>query len=158
MCRLCQGLYAYLAKQHSWTTTETAREIHWEAFQQAANNYTSTDNHLMKLVYDQLPTRHHRSRFEKWTTSTCRHCDQDETFVHLMQCDNSESRKFRRSLPQQIRKVCTDRDLPHNVVSAFVIAIEDWFRKLDPLRGLPTPDILHPVIQSQSLAFYYYYY
>ena len=49
-------LMQYLSEKTQWTQ-EISDDIDWESFEVAANNYNETDNHLLKLVYDQLPNR-----------------------------------------------------------------------------------------------------
>jgi hypothetical protein len=73
-------LFQYFEKTHQWATA-------WDTFQLAANNYTSTDNHLLKLVYDKLPTQMHKSRSDGQLPSKCHNWDHPETFDHLMKCD-----------------------------------------------------------------------
>jgi hypothetical protein len=53
-------LFEFLRGRRHWRDgVETT--IAWNSFQEAANNYHTTDNHLMKLVYDKLPTRKRKS-------------------------------------------------------------------------------------------------
>ena len=47
--------FQYLQKRHGWSSTTTTL-IDWELFRKAARNFPSTDIHLLKLVYDKLPT------------------------------------------------------------------------------------------------------
>jgi hypothetical protein len=62
----------------------------------------------MKLVYDQLPTRKHKSKSYEWVSSTCKHCDQPESFDHLMRCPIPQQTPKRRfSILQQTKRPST---------------------------------------------------
>jgi hypothetical protein len=79
-------LYGYLRHKHKWPK-ETLQTVAWPWFSNAAKTYHHTDNHLMKLVYDQLPARHAKCKKtgQSWIPDTCRICGvEPETFEHLL--------------------------------------------------------------------------
>jgi hypothetical protein len=131
-------LYGYLRKKFNWSR-DTFRTISWKWFKSAAKTYTQSHNHLMKLVYDQLPTCHvkHKKSGQSWIPDNCRFCDlETETFEHLLKCDHPDGHSFRRSFPRAVRKYCESKGVPHNFQSTLVIAIEDWIRDKQPLHNV----------------------
>jgi hypothetical protein len=98
-------LFKYLSTKYSWSST-TSADVDWDTFQAAANNYKASDNHLLKLVYNQLPTCKHKSKSESWVPSKCRYYPHPETFNHLMQCAHPISVQFRQTLPNAVQRHC----------------------------------------------------
>jgi hypothetical protein len=144
-------LFAYLRSTFQWSH-DTIKSIQWDWFQLAANNYDQSDNHLMKLIYDQLPTQAHKSKQggQTWLSPNCRHCNLHlETFDHLLRCDHPLSTKFRRSLPSKVLTYCKSFRLPHNFNTTIVIALEDWVRDRPPLEAVSTSPVVHRLIHSQ---------
>ena len=142
-------LYAHLRKHHAWPP-KTETEVDWTFFQEAADNYPATDNHLLKLVYDQLPTRKHKSRSAQWVHSTCKHCSELETFDHLMQCDHSLSAQFRTTLPNAVLHYCNTQNAPRKFTDLLLHAIRDFLHDRPPLQTTELPNFLHALIASQS--------
>jgi hypothetical protein len=105
------ALYAYLRRHNGWPS-DTESEVEWDFFQEAADNYAASDNHLLKLVFDQLPTLKHKSKSYEWVSSTCKHCDQPESFDHLMRCQHSLSEQFRKKLPAAVLQYCNKQNAP----------------------------------------------
>jgi hypothetical protein len=90
-------LYGYLRQKYKWSK-ETIETISWPWFKSAANTYHQTDNHLMKLVYGQLPTWHTRNMKagQSWVPDECQFCESEpETFDHLLKCNHPAGREFR---------------------------------------------------------------
>jgi hypothetical protein len=86
-------LYGYFRRRYKWTK-EILDDIQWPWFKAAVRTYSHNDNHLMKLIYDQLPTRVMRNKTggQPWLPCTCPHCSiHPETFDHLLQCDHEHS-------------------------------------------------------------------
>jgi hypothetical protein len=147
------ALFKYLRSRHHWSQ-KTLKSIQWKWFQLAANNYTHTDNHLMKLVYDQLPTQAYKAKQggQTWLPTKCRHCHQgtDETFAHLLRCDHPYSQRFRKSLPLKVLKYCMKKQIPHNFQVTLVIALEDLLRDKPPLERIETGPAVHKLIHAQK--------
>ena len=84
-------LFGYLRHKYQWTK-QAIQNIQWEWFRLASKNYPHTDNHLMKLVYDHLPTQAYKSKQggQTWLSPNCRHCQQEpETLNHLLRCNHT---------------------------------------------------------------------
>jgi hypothetical protein len=145
-------LYGYLRAKFQ-LTKEIFQTINWTWFQTAACNYNHTDNHLMKLVYDQLPTRYTKSTKggQSWLPVTCRFCDlEPETFEHLLKCDHSAGKDFRTALPRSIRSYCATRGAPHNFQVTIITAIEDWLRDKSPLQNIKNRAPVHSLAAIQA--------
>jgi hypothetical protein len=143
-------LFAYLATKYTWSPS-THADVDWDTLQAAANNYQASDNHLLKLVYDQLPTRKHKSKSESWVQSQCRHCTHPKTFYHLMQCTCPISVQFRQTLPNAVQHHCNVyADTPRSFTSTIVQALRDWLNNTPVLKNTETLERKHPVIVVQS--------
>jgi hypothetical protein len=145
-------LYGYLRHKYKWTR-QVIHNIKWEWFRLAANNYSQTDNHLTKLVYDQLPTQAHKSKQggQKWLSPNCRLCHQEpETFDHLLHCDHILGQQFRKALPLKVLTYCKLKKTPHNFHATIVIALENWVRDQAPLESIPTSAAVHKLIHAQK--------
>lgn len=131
-------LHGYLRQKYKWTK-DTSNTIAWPWFKTAANNYQQTDNHLMKLVYDQLPTRYVKNKKsgQSWVPETCQFCGvETETFEHLLKCNHIAGAEFRKTLPRSVRTYCEKRRVPYNFQVTLIIAIEDWLRQRPPLQNI----------------------
>ena len=142
-------LHKYLRRKFQWSK-QIISSIDWDTFQLAANNYSTTDNHLLKLVYDQLPTRQHKAKFEPWVSTNCHYCDQEESFQHLLVCDNPISSHFRKQLILDINTTLTKSKAPQGFITAITTALQDWFQDKPILRNAPTITRMHRAIHSQS--------
>jgi hypothetical protein len=146
-------LYGHLRKKFKNWTRDTLTTISWRWFKSAAKTYHHTDNHLMKLVYDHLPTRHVKNKKsgQSWIPDTCQFCDlEPETFEHLLNCNHPEGQTFRRLFPQAVRQYCSTRGAPHNFQSTLVIATEDWIRDKSPLQNVRNRPIVQSIAKAQS--------
>lgn len=145
------GFFAYLKYKHRWTK-QALNNIGWEWFKTAAKSYEHTDNHLMKLVHDQLPTNAKKSKQggQPWLSSTCRHCNQEpETFEHLLRCNHPTGQEFRKDLPVSILSYCKRNNTPHNFNTTIVIALEDWVRARPPLEAIEASSPVHVLLHAQ---------
>jgi hypothetical protein len=135
-------LYDYLRHHHS-LPEHTEHEVDWHFFQEAADNYAASDNHLMKLVYDQLPTWKQKSKSNEWVSLICKHCDQPESFDHLMRCHHSLSAQFRKKLPDAVLQYCNKQNAPRPFTDLLLQAIQDFLHHCPPLQmsDLPTVTI-----------------
>jgi hypothetical protein len=143
------ALFTYLSSKYSWYS-RTRADIDWATFQAAANNYKASDNHLLKLVYNQLPTRKYKSKSEAWVPSQCRYCAQPETFNHLMQCIHPLSVQFRQKLPNAVQRHCNVYHAPRSFTSIIVQALHDWLANEPVLCTTATLERSDPVIAAQS--------
>jgi hypothetical protein len=147
------ALRAYLRSRHHWSP-KTLKSIQWKWFQLAANNYTHTDNHLTKLVHDQLPTQTYKAKQggQPWLPTKCRYCNTgaDETFEHLLRCDHQYSQRFRKTLPLTVLQYCTKRKTPHNFHVTLVIALEDLLRDKPPLESIEAGQAVLKLIHAQK--------
>lgn len=144
-------LFDYLRRKYDWSK-QIIKTIQWDWFQLAANNYSHTDNHLTKLVYDQLPTQVYKSKQggQKWLSPSCRLCNQElETFDHLLRCTHSISQGFRSALPLKVSSYCRKKNSPHNFHATIVIALENWVRDQAPLESTLSSPAVHKLIHSQ---------
>jgi hypothetical protein len=145
-------LFGYYKSKNKWSH-QTLHSINWQWFQSAANNYTQyTDNHLMKLVHDKLPTTNTKVKTggQHWINPICCICQSSpETFQHLLRCNHPLGHHFQTHLPRAVRTYCVNKNTPSNFQSAIVIAIEDWIRQIPPLEQTPCSDALKKLIHSQ---------
>lgn len=145
-------LYGYLRKKFNWTR-DTCNSISWPWFKSAAKTYHHTDNHLMKLVYDHLPTRQVKNKKsgQSWIPDTCKFCEiEPETFDHLLKCNHPDGQNFRRTFPQAVRQYCTNNGAPHDFQSTLVIAVEDWIRDKPPLQTLRHRPPVQEIAKAQT--------
>jgi hypothetical protein len=136
-------LFTYLKGKYTWDQS-IINDINWKWFTAAATRYNHTDNHIMKLVYDQLPTRTRKAKTggEKWIPSICHHCKAEpETFDHLLRCTHETSIKFRAELPIEIVKYCNRGHAPVNFGVTLRIAVEDWLQNREPLADTDRPQV-----------------
>ena len=136
-------LYSYLKEKYAWDQP-IINDINWKWFSTAATRYSHTDNHIMKLVYDQLPTRTRKAKTggEKWIPSICHHCNAEpETFDHLLRCTHDTSIKFRTELPLEIMRYCRRMHVPNNFGVTLRIAVEDWLQNREPLADSDRPQV-----------------
>lgn len=144
--------YGYLRSKFRWTK-ETLSTINWNWFQIAARNYQHTDNHLMKLVYDQLPTRYVKSKKtgQSWIPETCRFCEiEPETFDHLLKCNHNAGKAFRKALPRSVRTYCASRGVPHNFQVTIITILEDWIRDKPPLQAVTNRPSVQALAKAQA--------
>jgi len=145
-------LFGYLRHKFKWTK-QVIQNIKWEWFRLAANNYSHTDNHLTKLVYDQLPTQAYKSKQggQTWLSPNCRLCQQEpETFDHLLHCNHTLGQQFRKALPLKVLTYCKQKNTPHNFHATIVIALENWVRGQAPLESIPASAAVHKLIHAQK--------
>lgn len=137
-------LFEYLCQKHTWTT-ETCNEVDWPAFRIAARNYDSTEVHLLKLAHDLLPTRHHVSKFQSWTSPTCYFCSSSETMLHLQKSScNVHSSQYAQTLLKAVRYYLSRNHAPPDFQTAFCSALSGWFAD--------APDSQAPTFISDSQA------
>jgi len=145
-------LFGYLRGKHRWTK-QTLSNIQWKWLTLAANNYEHSDNHVMKLVYDQLPTPAYKSKNggQPWLQINCRHCNQHpETFDHLLRCKQIPDQDFRSTLPVKVLTYCKQKKTPHNFHATIVIALEHWVRNIPPLESIHSSAAVHKLIHAQQ--------
>jgi hypothetical protein len=141
--------FKHLSSKYSWSPN-TRDDIDWATFQAAANNYKALDNHLLKLVYNQLPSRKHKLKSESWVPSKCRYCPHPETFNHLMQCIHPISVQFQQTLPNAVQRHCNVYHASMSFTSVIVQAIHGWLANAAVLRTTVTLERSHPIIAAQS--------
>ena len=141
--------YDYLKAKHHWSQS-TLDDINWIAFRSAARTFESTDTHLLKLLHGKLPTRKHKSRFELHVSPKCHYCSDDETFEHLVRCQNPISNQFRTNIIRKIRAYCSQHHLPAKFTTVIATAANDWTHNRDPLLSTPVPQSAHGCIRSQT--------
>lgn len=129
--------FEYLRQKHQWTL-DICEEVDWQAFRMAARSYDSTDVHLLKLVHDLLPTRHHLAKFQPWTDSTCHFCSEPDTLLHLQlgTCNNC-SKQFPSHLLLSVQAYFDRTDAPTEFQQLFSQALRGWLTD-DPISTLPT--------------------
>ncbi len=101
-------------------------------------------------MYDQLPTRKTKSRWDKTIPHTCRQCEHDETFTHLMRCKHAVSISFRNSLINEVQEYCNTLALSMVFTTIFTQALQDWLENVPILQGVETLERIHPHIAAQS--------
>jgi len=115
---------AYLIRKHQWLP-ETYDDVDWPAFQMATRNYFSTEVHLVKLIHDQLPTRHRVHRYQPWVPPHCHYCDSTETFYHLQTCSHHPvSSQFRTTLVDHVAAYFKSFDIPIRFQSVFLHSLD----------------------------------
>jgi hypothetical protein len=122
-------LLEYLKDKYTWST-ETTNLIHWPWFRQAVNNYkAATGNHLTKLIFNQLATKTRKAKAggQRWLNPICPHCQtQQETFDHLLRCDNPDAITFQIQLPKDIAHHCNRHHVPESFIQFLLIAVDKW--------------------------------
>jgi hypothetical protein len=143
------SLYEYLRGRHHWRKG-IEHSIAWESFQEAANNYHQTDNHLMKLVYDKLPAGKQKSVAAKYVPAACRHCEAPETFDHIMRYSHIVSIKFCRDHFAAVLHFCKKNHAPKAFTTLFLQAIKDFLNVKSPLQSTPQTSAINALIHSQQ--------
>jgi hypothetical protein len=144
-------LHSYLRRRYKWSKTISS-DIQWRWFQSAVRTYSHTDNHLMKLVYDYLPTRMTKSKAggQSWLPCVCQHCHtHPETFDHLLQCHHDQSAKFRKELVNAIKSLCKKRSIPLNFQTTLTDILQDWFEGIPPLELRMNTPAVNALIHAQ---------
>jgi hypothetical protein len=133
-------LHGYLKNKNRWSD-HTVHDIHWSWLQKAIRrHHHASNNQLTKLVYNQLatPDRQSKAGGQTWTVPTCPHCQQQEqeTFKHLLRCDQPTAIKFRIKFPTTIQAVCNTQRLPAPLIEFIQSATDAWLHTneliLDP--------------------------
>jgi hypothetical protein len=114
--------YEYLRNRHGWTETQ-CQQLDWESFRRAASHIPFSRVQLVKLVHSKLPTNRELAKSNQYQSPTCHYCEEQETFIHLLQCRNPTSAAFRSDLIDSKKKktkvyLFTDRKLPSNPARA----------------------------------------
>ena len=101
--------------------------VAWTAFRMAARTYHSTNVHLLKLVHDVLPTRHHTARFQLWTSPLCHHCTSNDTLDHLQQSTcNPISSRFAQDTEDALDEYFEKSRTPLKFRETFQYCIRQW--------------------------------
>lgn len=91
----------YMKEKHGWKT-KTKMEVDWELLKAATKICQESEETICKLVSDQLPTRYRKEVRGAYTDSRCRYCGHEETFAHLLRCNNKHSKKFRETVMEKL--------------------------------------------------------
>jgi hypothetical protein len=95
----------------------------------AARTFHATDVQLLKLVHNQLPTRHHLSKFQPWVNPKCHHCDDPETFDHLQQSAcNQVSQRYYSDISNSLNEYFDKHDTPRDFRVSFLHGLEQWLQ------------------------------
>ena len=126
---LVPPLRAYLAQRYQWSTG-TQATVDWEVFQAAARTSQTSQQQLVKLVHGKLPTRAELAKAKPHATSTCHYCTaEDETFKHLLQCDNPVSSAFRQDIITRIVQYMEGKQTPAEFQSLFLDGQQFWYQE-----------------------------
>ena len=128
------SFFAYLQQRHQWDP-EVKELVDWKVFSRAAKNASILPTQLLKLVHDKLPTRHELAKSNPHTNPTCRHCQNRETFTHILQCHNPISQKFRKELIEQLQTFFHTTGTPGAFSKSFLQSAQYW------LALPPPPDV-----------------
>ena len=122
----------YLKKRQGWTKA-TYNDVDWESFQAAARTYHSAEVHLLKLVYDKLPTNSNKAKYQPWISPKCHFCDQPETFTHLCRSKcNKRSITFQTNLTTKLQEYLQQANAPQDFQTQFLEAIHQWYSDTNP--------------------------
>jgi hypothetical protein len=124
-------LQAYLTCRHGWSQ-QTLSDIDWDLFERAASNMSVSPVQLMKLVHDKLPTRHELAKSNPFQSKTCKHCEADETFYHLVTCCNPLSTKFRQNVYDRVDVYFQNTNTPVGFQKAFHRGLDQCFFTSSP--------------------------
>ena len=132
-------LFEYLREKHGWDDP-VIDDIDWDSFCMAARSYPPTEVHLLKLVHDKLPFCHQVSRHQKWTTSECHYCSNQDTMDHL-QCGacNPASFRFCIDLFESLREYLTRRHCSKLFEDMFLTGLAHWVDPKEVGATLPAP-------------------
>ena len=129
----------YLAGWHKWSQG-TESKIDWDAFQTAVRNCHIPHIQLVKLVHDKLPTRYEQAKSNPQGLKTCHYCTSDETFAHLLQCDNPISQRFREDLQHQLENYFIATQTPESFRKLVLQSQRLWYKPTPPeTHQLDTP-------------------
>lgn len=144
-------LHGYFRRKYKWSKSVIAG-IQWQWFQSAVRTYSHSDNHLMKLVYDQLPTTVQKNKTggQPWLPCLCRHCAvEPETFDHLLRCDHEHGNTFRHDLVKSITKLCNKWAVPTTFRATLLDAIQDWYHGIPPLELRMNTPAVNLILHAQ---------
>jgi hypothetical protein len=144
-------LHGYFRRRYKWTKAVIA-DVQWHWFQSAVRTYSHSDNHLMKLVYDQLPTTAQKNKTggQPWLPCLCRHCDAEpETFDHLLQCDHDLGNTFRRDLVKSVTALFNKWKIPIAFSTTLLDSLHDWFHGTPPLELRMNTPAVNVLIHAQ---------
>jgi hypothetical protein len=150
--------FGYKKSKHNWHT-QTFQDIQWQAFKKAAGSFRqSSNNSLMKLVYDQLATQYRKTTAggQTWTSPLCTQCDQSEpeTFAHIIRCNHPTAIKFRANFRRQITlHLLESSSFSSAFQHLFLLATDQWLWSQDnpflTTSDDPTNTITDPLIHQQ---------
>lgn len=141
--------HQFLMAKYQWTTHHL-NIVHWEIFQMAACTFPSTHTHLLKLVYDKLPTNHVRSWYDPTISAQCHFCHHPETFEPLCLSDcNPRSQEFQTNLVQALQDLFIKYDTPCTFQEIYMGAISSWMQRGDTSH-LATRVSSHPALLAQQ--------
>ena len=112
--------------------------------------YPAANRHLLKLIYNQLPTRSKKAQWDPSVPSTCHYCSHEQTFDHLMRCSHDLAQQFRQTTIAAIREYGTKHKLPKECIVVFTQALQQWLCSEPVLRSSVTPEKLHSCIAAQD--------
>ena len=146
-------LRQYLQEKNNWTI-EQSDSIQWDWLRNAVRTYKgSSRNHLTKLIYNQLatPARKAKAGGQHWTDPTCPHCKlHQETFEHLLRCDDPDAITFRMQLPKSITSLCKKYRTPPEFQKFLLFAIDSWLGQQQIVPPPNSSDKIQTLIEMQN--------
>jgi hypothetical protein len=123
--------FHYLTGKHHWGPT-THHEVDWLSFRMASRTFHTTDVQLLKLVHNQLPTRHHLSKFQPWINPKCHHCEAPETFDHIQQSScNPVSQRYYHDIATSLNEYFDKHNTPRDFRNSFLHGLHRWIDHSD---------------------------
>ena len=77
-----------------WMEHKDRKEVDWEMLKTCTRITQESEETVCKLVNNQLPTCHRKEVRGAYAGGRCRYCGQEETFAHLLKCNNKHANKF----------------------------------------------------------------
>jgi hypothetical protein len=126
------AFFDYLARKHHWDPS-VIDTIDWDSFCMAAQTYSSTEVHLLKLVHDKLPLHRQVYRHQAWTSEQCNYCSSQDTMDHLQTSICSPVlAAFRGDICKKVRQYLQKRQSPKEIERRFLLTLQTWF---DPVQA-----------------------
>ena len=151
---------SYISTRHGWTQ-EQQNTVDWELFQRAISvtSHHVTQVQLTKFLHDKLPTKAELAKSNPHQSKRCRHCNADETFSHVLSCNNTMASKFRSDLQVSVARYMEEKEFPASLQTEFLACLATCVLSEPPIDTIQQPtkcrkDQLHLGTRSLLKGFY----
>lgn len=139
--------FTYIQSRYNWSN-EIRNMIDWDALHQATSTSALSTVQLLKLVYHKMPTRAERAKSHRSQSPQCPHCEERETFLHLLQCSNPSSQTFRDDVLESLDDYFTTTNTSQQFRQLFLCSIQMCY---NPNLSVATPLLdKYPCLNDQK--------